>query len=102
MQKAHHEAIKILLRFNDFGHIEKNPQKAVQELVKFCMVFLKINSYKITNFSPWYEKSLKNLAFFLKTPIVLNTKYSLESSRRDLHKAPLCTVLSSQFFVKIC
>ena len=31
------------------------------------------------------------------TPISSN-KYSLESSRRDLHNAPLCTVLQSQFF----
>ena len=28
------------------------------------------------------------------------SKYSLESSRRDLHKALLCTVLKAQFFVE--
>ena len=31
-----------------------------------------------------------------------NSKCSLESSRRDLHNALLCTVLESQFFVKNC
>ena len=30
------------------------------------------------------------------------SKYSLESSRRDLHNALLCTVLYSQMFVKNC
>ena len=28
------------------------------------------------------------------------SKYALESSRRDLHNAPFCTALQSQFFVK--
>ena len=32
---------------------------------------------------------------------IFATKYSLESSRRDLHNTILCTALQSQFFVKI-
>ena len=52
-----------------FSHIEKTLKKAIQELVDFCMVFLK-NSDGIAHFSHWYKKSQKNLAFFLKTPIV--------------------------------
>ena len=36
----------------------------------------------------------------VSTPIFAS-KYALESSRRDLHNALLCTALQSQFFVKM-
>ena len=46
-----------------FSHIEKTLKKAIQELVDFCMVFLK-NSYGIAHFPLGMTSHKKTLRFF--------------------------------------
>ena len=50
-----------------FSHIEKTLKKAVQELVDFCMVFLKM-FYEISHFPPCLSDTIKKMFRFFWKP----------------------------------
>ena len=56
-----------------------------------------VGRYQILRFWQTWRSSFSAVS----TPIFAS-KYSLESSRRDLHNALLCTIVNSQNFVKFC